>query len=271
MSQRQDIEARLVLYDELTGILGAMRSFALAELRRIGKRESAEQQVVDNLALTLQDLAAYLPADAVSLISPAKPSRDIWLLLGSVRGFCGSFNEDVIRFWRAEAEPGSPVILVGERLHGMLQAENAVCIAGADSGLDASAAIDRILTAVTDFRNEQQDEIFGLVACLRDEHGARCQRLWPLLATPPAASGYPPLTLAPAAEVAAGVAEHYLYHTLLALLLRAIRVENHMRLLQMENALSHLDSGYEDLQRQRNRLRQEEIVQEIELMAGRHG
>jgi F-type H+-transporting ATPase subunit gamma len=50
------------------------------------------------------------------------------------------------------------------------------------------------------------------------------------------------------------------------LLLRAIRVENHMRLMQMENALNHLERTSEDLNRQRNRMRQEEIVEEIELM-----
>jgi len=49
-------------------------------------------------------------------------------------------------------------------------------------------------------------------------------------------------------------------------LLRSIRVENHMRLMQMENALNHLDEGGDELMRQRNRLRQEEIVEEIELM-----
>lgn len=269
MSQRQDIEAKLALYTELTGILGAMRSFALAELRRIGKRETAQQQVVDNLALALDDLAAYLPASAASSLSAKQPACDIWLLLGSVRGFCGSFNEDVLRLWRSEAEPDSPLILVGERLHGLVDTEQALRIAGANSGLDAAVTIEALLEAVTNLRPAEADE-FGLVVCVRDEHAARCQRLWPLLVNPAKPGGYPPLTLAPLAEVAVGVAEHYLYHTLLALLLRSIRVENHMRLMQMENALQHLDSGHEDLQRRRNRLRQEEIVEEIELMAGRH-
>jgi len=111
---------------------------------------------------------------------------------------------------------------------------------------------------------------FGLIACLRDEQGARSERLWPLPNAPSNAGQSPPLTFAPAATVAAGVAEHYLFHNLLALLLRSIRVENHMRLMQMETALRHLERGGEELQRQRNRLRQEEIVEEIELMVGRH-
>ena len=268
MSQRQEIEAKLALYDELNGILGAMRSFALAELKRVGKRETAQQQVVANLALALDDLSAYLPAAAVAKASPDNRPNDIRLLLGSVRGFCGSFNEDVIRLWRAEADKDKPLILVGERLQGMLADEQAVAVAGANSGLDAAMAIERILEAVDRLRADD-DEKFGLVVGMRDEHTARWQRLWPLLENSPAHGAGPPLTLAPLAEVAVGVAEHYLYHSLLALLLRSIRVENHMRLMQMENALRHLDSGYEDLQRHKNRLRQEEIVQEIELMVGR--
>lgn len=268
MSQRQDIEAKLALFDELSGILGAMRSFAMAELKRIGKRETAQQYVMDTLALALQDLAAFLPAAAVSRLTAKTRLNDIWVLLGSARGFCGSFNEDVIRVWREHARSGSPAILVGERLQSLLDGDELVCIAGAESGMDASAAIDRILDAVAGLRLDDPAE-FGLIVCLRDDHAARCQRLWPLLSNVPEGSGYPPLTLEPPAAVAAGVAEHYLYHSLLALLLCSIRVENHMRLMQMENALRHLEEGSEDLQRRRNRLRQEEIVQEIELMAGR--
>lgn len=36
----------------------------------------------------------------------------------------------------------------------------------------------------------------------------------------------------------------------------------------MENALRHLERGSDELPRQRNRMRQEEIFEEIELMIG---
>lgn len=266
MSQRREIEARLALYEEITGILGAMRSFALAELRKVGKRETAQQQVVSSLATALDDLADKLPEPIYQL---PKFDNDIWLLFGSVRGFCGSFNEDVVRFWRAESKPDGPLILLGERLHGMIETRDSLqYLNGADSGLSAPAAIDRILVAVEQLRSRTSGG-FGLMACIRDEQGARGQRLWPLPPPSRKIGGNPTLTYAPADQVAAGVAEHYLFHTLLALLLRSIRVENHMRLMQMETALRHLELGTETLQRQRNRLRQEEIVEEIELMVGR--
>lgn len=269
MSQRREVEARLALYDDLSGILGAMRSFALAELRKVSKREAAQQQVVQSLANALHDLSDALPEQVVEHEAIEDGAdHDICLLFGSVRGFCGSFNEDVIRFWRSEIGERGPLILIGERIHDMIDSQDSQRrIGGAEGGLDAPAAIDRILAAVTELRGRGAAP-FGLLACFRDEQGARSERLWPLPAVRRDAEGFRPLTYMPAAEVATGIAEHYLYHTLLALLLRSIRVENHMRLMQMETALRHLERGGEELQRQRNRLRQEEIVEEIELMVG---
>jgi len=265
MSQRREIEARLALYDELSGILGAMRSFALAELRRVSKRETAQQQVMESLQIALNDVSSSLP----TISSKSAPySNDIWLLFGSVRGFCGSFNEDLVRFWKSQIDPNASLIIVGERLHDMIQSASPMQkVTGADGGLDAPAVIDRILIAITALRDNDSGS-FGLKACIRDEEGPRSQHLWPLPS--PSAPNYsvPPMMYEPSEEVATGIAEHYLFHSLLALLLRSIRIENHMRLMQMESALRHLDRGGEELHRQRNRLRQEEIVEEIELMVG---
>ncbi len=259
MSQRREIEARLALYEDLTGILGAMRSFALAELRKVGKREATQQLLVQNLLEALRDVAFALPL-------AEKPDEDIWLLFGSVRGFCGSFNEDVLRCWQEHANQQQSVILVGERLHDLVP-ENGLTfrVAGANGGLDASATIERMLPALAEWRQKRRG-VPGLVACFRDERGARSQRLLPPVDEKPRAAGFPPSIYASAAETAAGIAEHFLFHQMLAILLRSIRVENHMRLMQMENALRHLDEGGSELLRQRNRLRQEEIVEEIELM-----
>ncbi|MBU1363536.1 MAG: F0F1 ATP synthase subunit gamma [Gammaproteobacteria bacterium] len=258
MSQRREIEARLALYDDLSGILGAMRSFALAELHRVTRCAAAQLEVVQTLLAALHDLA---PA----LSEPVKDTADIWLLFGSVRGFCGSFNEDVVRTWRAAGAP-TPTVVVGERLAGGL-GENGghIEVAGALGALDAVAAIDRILAAL-DVGRQQLPAASGLMVCFRDDSGARCERLLPLPPGKDVSAVVLPLTLEPAAHLAEKVVEHYLFHALLSRLLCAIRVENHMRLTQMENALQHIGRSSEELQRQRNRLRQEEIVEEIELI-----
>lgn len=267
MSQRREVEAKLALYDDLSGILGAMRSFALAELRRIGKREINQQQVVTSLSTTLAEL---MPTSLPTSTTPRQTTLHIWLLFGSVRGFCGSFNEDIVRCWQQQASHQDELILVGERLHEQLPPQaGRLKLNGADGSLDAPAAIDRILNAIGELRAQKPHHSFHLHACIRDESGASCQRIWPLPDNALKPNGPPPLTHQASAEVAAGIADHYLFHQLLALLLRSIRMENHMRLIQMETAIRYLEHGSEELYRQKNRLRQEEIVEEIELMVGR--
>jgi F-type H+-transporting ATPase subunit gamma len=259
MTQRREVEGRLALYDDLSGILGAMRSFALAELHRVTHREQAQQQVVQSLTEALQDMASFLPQQHDA-------RGDIWLLFGSVRGFCGSFNEEVVHAWQQASKADFPVVVVGERLESTMPDSPAIIsVAGAEGTLDASMAIDRVLVAIQQARQIAGDRC-GLVACIRDEEGARMQRLLPLPLSHDN-NPVPPLMNEPAVSVASGVAEHFLFHMLLSLQLLSIRVENRMRLMQMENALQHLEHGREDLNRQRNRMRQEEIVEEIELMS----
>lgn len=267
MTHRREIEAQLGLYDELTGILGAMRSFALAELHRVVRREEAQRQVVEVLKRTLDDVAPFLsPPEA-----PQKDgTADVWLLLGSVRGFCGSFNEDVVQVWQAQGGHGQPTLAVGERLASAMPADASfVPLDGTESGLDATAAIDRIVSALPAARCQAGEQQRGIVVCLHEEDAVRVRRLLPL----PVASASPalaPLMNEAPPKLAASIAEHYLFHALLAALLCSIRVENRRRLMQMDNALRHIEKSSEDLLRQRNRLRQEEIVEEIEVMVGLH-
>ena len=259
MSQRREVEGRLALYDDLAGILAAMRSFALAELHRVNRRAAAQAELVDNLSGTLTALAPALPA-------PASSRGDIWLLLGSVRGFCGSYNEDLLRSWRAAAAESAPTLLLGERLSAALALDaDRIGVAGALGALDASAAVDRLLSALTALR-QSHPACDGLMLCWHAEDGVRCERLLPIELAAQGRADRLPLTQEPVAVVAQKVLEHYCFHLLQARLLQAIRVENLMRLRQMDNALQHLERSGDALRRHRNHLRQEEIIEEIELI-----
>lgn len=91
MSQRREIEARLALYDELSGILGAMRSFALAELRKIGKRETTQQLLVQNLSAALNSVAfALSPPKSRNTISGCCSVRYAGFAPVSTRTYCVS-------------------------------------------------------------------------------------------------------------------------------------------------------------------------------------
>lgn len=259
MSRRRELENRLSLYAELTGILGAMRSFALAELRRIAQREAAQQKAVDALSHAFRDMAPALP-------QPDRNDGDIWILLGSARGFCASFNEDILRVWQQNRSALLSTIVAGERLAALMPEDAALAlVAGAIGTIDTASAIDRILAAVAEARKTAGDHA-GLVICFRDDAGARTQRLLPFAIEAGRTGVDLPLTNEPASKVATGVTQHYLFHLLLSLLLGSLRVENQMRLMQMENALQHIERNSESLGRLRNQLRQEEIVEEVELI-----
>ena len=263
MSQRHLLEERLSLYDDLSGIVGAMRNFALSELSKAVKREQAQQNVVKELENVLsvisEGFSTYKEAPLV------QHKDDVWLLMGSVRGFCGSFNEDVVRFWKAQSSAKGPVILVGERLHNVItDVESLLLIDGAESCLDTVSVIDKLIQVIqgVSYKNN-----VGLIVCFRDKGAVKSQRLWPLADNLLNPKHPAPMTYAALDEVIVDVAEHYLFHKLLIALLQSILEENHLRLIQMEAALRHLDEGRYDLVLKRNRLRQEEIVEEIELMS----
>lgn len=256
MSRRRDIEQRLALFGELASIMNAMRSFALVELRRLAQREEAQQQAQQTLELAMCDVGGALP-------EPPPGPGDIWVALGSARGFCAGLNDEVRRCWQEQASAALATIAVGERLAALMPPA-VVAVPGPVTGADAVAAIDRILAALAQARRRVGDNA-GLVLCYRGEAGAAVKRLLPL-PRPTSGTDRLPLTNEAPSAAALGVAEHYLFHTLLALLLGALRVENRLRLMQMETAQRHIERASAELTRTRNQLRQDEIVEELELI-----
>lgn len=260
MMQRKEIESKLTLYNELKGILGAMKSFALVELRKLTKREGAE------------NIAMSLASEALQIMSPALPKFpdkycDIWILFGSARGFCSSFNEDIVRIWQEQNGNACQTIIVGERLASLIpESEMITYIPGANGSHDATDVITNLVSKIEE-TGKRKGQKFGLIACLHNKQLANTHRLLPFI-TPANTSKELPLTNEPPETVATSVAEHYLFHSMFALLLQSLYVENHMRLMQMESAIKHIDDKLEAMQIMRNRLRQEEIVEEIELIAG---
>jgi F-type H+-transporting ATPase subunit gamma len=260
MSRSREVEGRINLYRDLTDIVNAMRSFAFVELRRLARRAEAQARTLKTLETTLKDMAPAFPA------SPP-PAADIWVLFGSVRGFCGSFNEEVVRYWREQGAPG-PAVAVGERLWSLMpESASVTTVMGASGALDALIVIEAVLAALDRIWKAQPVDM-GLMIVAASEIGVVARRLLPLAPSSGDSGPGLPITQENPATVARSVAQHYLFHALMAELVRSIQIENHTRLAQMENALSHLARGIDDMARRRNRLRQEEVIQEIELIVG---
>src|SRR3990172_5769917 len=96
--------------------MDAMKNLALAEIFKLNSRLGNQQQIVMDLEYMATDFLNhhpyYYPSNGETI--------DIWVLFGSERGFCGDFNEALIKNLeqrlQTAADARSFLILVGYKL-----------------------------------------------------------------------------------------------------------------------------------------------------------
>jgi len=77
---------------------------------------------------------------------------------------------------------------------------------------------------------------------------------------------YPPLLNQSPRRFLTDLTDHHLLAALYEILYTSLMVENRRRLTHLEGAVNHLDNESAQLARQCNALRQEEIIEEIEVI-----
>jgi F-type H+-transporting ATPase subunit gamma len=70
----------------------------------------------------------------------------------------------------------------------------------------------------------------------------------------------------PAQEFLIELTDHYLLAALHQMLYTSLTVENHRRVMHLEGAVKHMDEESSELVQQCRTLRQEEIIEEIEVI-----
>jgi F-type H+-transporting ATPase subunit gamma len=269
MSQRRDLEANLRSLGEIRDILTAMKNMARMEVHRLGRFLETQRKVVASILATAADFRTFHPE-----LFLAEETREVFLLLGSERGFCGDFNESVLRAFEAHGggTPNASVVVVGSKLcsktgDALPQATFLVSASVADE-------IEGMLIQVMDSLSRVQGP--GSAASLRltvfhhHEHreGIRVSVLDPFeqSGVPPQRFPYPPDLLLDPASFARELMEQYLFARLHELLYRSLLAENQARMEHLESTVQRLERKSAELLRRRNVLRQEEITEEIEVI-----
>jgi F-type H+-transporting ATPase subunit gamma len=270
VTRRRTLEQHRHSLAEIRGIMNSMKTLAYLETRKLARFLDAQQAVVSTIDAAAADLLSFHP----DILPEAQAATPVFLLIGADRGFCGDFNRALLRrleSTRQSGPQGDPaVIAIGRKLHALLDRDARVV-----ARVDGAAVVEEI-TAVL---NRLADEIISLqqqhaaleVFCIY--HGSEddivMQRLLPPfegLAHKPQSFPHPPLlNLSPAALLVA-LTDQYLFAALHAMLYTSLMMENHHRVMHLEGAVKHLDDQSEDLARQSNTLRQEEIIEEIEVI-----
>jgi len=264
MTARRDIEQRLQSLGEIREVMNSMKTLAFMETHKLARFLAIQQRQIEDIETMAADLLAHYPAIRPSIM----PSRQGLILIGAERGFCGDFNEHVAR---AARRPAAALIAVGHRLGTRLPAGDMprVILDGAGATEQVASVRDALAQAVATIQQDHGPLALTVVYHASADSATHERELFPPFASlPPPRKRYghaPRLQLAPATLFAA-LLDQYLFAVLSESLYTSLMAENQKRVQHLDSAIRHLDERREELARRSRSLRQEEIIEEIEVI-----
>jgi F-type H+-transporting ATPase subunit gamma len=266
MSGLAELSQRFTRLKEISGIMTAMKSLSLVETHKLARFIGHQRRMLDNIEAAAAEFLHFFPVESSRDARPA-----ILLLIGSERGFCGNFNERIVAAlddlprW----EPAPALLVVGHRLGTRMAAHPNVTarLDGSTVTEDVPAVLNRLMDALHTASRQLAGHGAMFSSLAHDADGEpRLKRLLPLSPPPPPLLAHAPrLQLAPPAFFGE-LLDQYLLAALYGLLYESLAAENRQRLAHMEHALDRLDETVARLALRRNALRQEKIVEEIEVI-----
>ena len=272
MSARRQLQQRLRSLGEMQEILGSMKTLAVLETHKLARFGANQQRLVMGIERAAADFCQSFP-HALKRTLPV--FAEVYLLLGSERGFCGDFNEGLlIKLTEVQQQHTGQNVLVlaiGSRL--WVKLANDPRVIARLNGPSATEEVPAVLIQVIDTLLDLENQFHSLrltVLCHDPETQQVVQH--PLL--PPftafaerlPALGPPPSINLPPQQLFSELVEHYLFATLHALFYTALDVENQRRIQHLEAATRRLEEKITQLTLRANTLRQEEITEEIEVI-----
>ncbi len=270
MTRRHNLERHRHSLTEIREIMNSMKTLAYMETRKLDRFLDAQHAVVRSIEEMAADLLSFHP----ETLPEAKETTPVYLLIGTERGFCGDFNHALLRHLDStlQADPsGRPMLIaVGRKLYTLLEGDARVValIDGADVLEEVTSLLNQVVSELTRLQDKH-----GVLTVFCLYHGNEedivVQKLLPpferLLHKPPRFPHPPVLNQSPR-EFLVELTEHYVFAALHEMLYTSLMVENHHRVAHLEGAVKHLDDDSAELVRQCNALRQEEIIEEIEVI-----
>lgn len=270
MSKRHDLQIKIHSLNDIKEIMNAMKNLSLMETHRLARFLNTQRRVVANIESAATDFLTFY----AELLPSEESSQDVYLLLGSERGFCGDFNESLLRALdRERASPAAPLIAVGGKLASKFTAGSRVV-----SFVDGASVVEEVGTVLSDVVEEinrlsakgSVRTPLRLIVFHHDpDHEAVDITVLRPFQRPKSATArfaYPPMLNLTPPSLLNGLAEQYLIALLHELFYRSLMAENQRRMQHMDSAIQRLERTSVDLWRRRNTLRQEEITEEIEII-----
>jgi F-type H+-transporting ATPase subunit gamma len=263
MSKRRDVEGRIESLRDIHGIMDSMKNLALMETRKLARYHEAQQQVVASISLALNAVRQHFTTEASWEEVPP-----VYLLVGSERGFCGAYNEQVLAVLAQQPDHDTaPLIAIGSRLANPIQRvyPRASCLPGAAVADEIDEVLAALATTLDQLRQQHGPLRLEVIHFQPDVQQAQCQSALPTLESA-SAQGLPPIINLPPQQLLGALLEQYLFALTHAWLFESLMAENQRRVQHLDQAGHHLEQRMDELGKRRNMLRQEEIIEEIEVI-----
>ncbi len=276
MSRRRELAARLHGLDEIREIMNSMKSLAYMESRKIGGFLASQRSVVSGMEAAAEDFLGFY---ANTLSAPDEADIEVYVLVGSERGFCGDYNRGLLYYFEQLSgkanEDKLRLITVGYKLQGLFRNDGRVLqqIDGASVVEEVSEVLNRLAGCLASIQR-QWTSMKLYIVFYDDELQLKHKILLPpfqqFLNGPPAHAHAPLLNLQPR-QFLRELSHQYLFAALHAVLYTSLMAENRRRVMHLEGALRHMEEQIENLHHRDNVMRQEEIIEEIEVILLRSG
>jgi F-type H+-transporting ATPase subunit gamma len=271
MTRRRELQQHRQTLGEIRDIMNSMKTLAYIESRKLGRFLDAQRAVVAHIETMAADFLGFYPK-ALPRTEEATP---ICLLLGSERGFCGDFNETLLRQLEShvrECSIDTPrLIVTGNKLGNQLQGDPRVvaCIDGANVVEEAEKTLSLIINTLTELQAKE-----GAASLTVLYHDPDKEQIVTTEVLPPFEQyrdtaprfPHPPVLNLPPTAFLAELIDHYLFAALHEIIYVSLMAENIQRVRHLEGAVQHLDDKAANLLHKSNALRQEEIIEEIEVI-----
>lgn len=269
MTSRRDLDKHRQSLSEIRNIMNSMKTLAYMETRKLARFLKSQQQVISNIEVIATDFLGHYP----EIMPESEEQTSIVIVIGTERGFCGDFNnalkqhmEDFALYSR-EKEP--QFICVGRKLYSGIEGDPRItaCIDGASVTEEIGSVFNQLVNTISSL--QKKEGIFNLYSIYHEENGVMIQEILPpfqdCLNIKPCYS-YAPLLNLPEEQFFSELTDHYLFAVLNEILYTSLMAENFQRVSHLEVAVRHLDEKTEELNHKYNAVRQEEIIEEIEVI-----
>jgi len=272
VTRRRDIEKHRHSLDEIRDIMNSMKNLSFMETRKISGFLDVQHSVVKHIETVAEDFLSFYPDTLTETTGTSVV--DVYLLIGAERGFCGDFNHALLHHF--ETRPithdmdKQRLICVGHKLETLLENDERaiIFIDGASVAEEVGNVLNQIVKQLAPIQ-EHYGSLNLYVLYHDDEHQLINQQLLPpfqnLLNHQSLEPHAPELNLEPR-EFLLDLSYHYLFVILYEILYTSLMAESRQRVAHLEGAVQHMDEQSEELFRQGNVLRQEEIIEEIEVI-----